>query len=510
MLRCRLPAILLLPFLLLGYIGVCGWFTAAEHITGQVFDDAGPVEAARVFVQGSRRVAHTNGAGVFRLLRDSAAGNRPVLAAKADHIIAAGRWQNDLRLQLRKPAEANDISCWIDPAPNPQQPNNCGNCHRTMYQEWNSSAHARSADNRRFLGLVGGVDWHGKPSSLWSVRDEHPLGLGVCASCHVPSLRDPTLEYDPRSARGVDARGVHCDYCHKVADAVADEHGLRFGRDGLLLGRSRSGRQLFFGPLDDAVRRGEEFVYAPFYKQSRYCASCHEGVIFGVHVYGTYSEWLQSPARARGQQCQSCHMAATGKLTNIAPGKGGLERDPSTLASHALPGANVGMLQQCLHVDTAVQRREDNVLVDVALTAHNVGHRVPTGFIDRQLLLIVEAFDKAGRSVPLREGPQLPSSAGEKLDGTAGKLFAKQLTGENGQTPSPFWLPHTKLSDTRLTPERPDRSAYRFGSGATAVRVRIVYRRFWQAVAVAKHWPDEDIVVMAKTVRISANGIAKK
>ena len=31
------------------------------------------------------------------------------------------------------------------------------------------------------------------------------------------------------------------------------------------------------------VDRGED-VYSPLYSQSRYCAACHEGTVFGVHV----------------------------------------------------------------------------------------------------------------------------------------------------------------------------------------------------------------------------------
>src|SRR5206468_1854550 len=78
--------------------------------------------------------------------------------------------------------------------------------------------------------------------------------------------------------------------------------------------------QLFFGPLDD-VDRGED-VASAFQRDSRFCAACHEGTVFGVPVYTTYSEWTESPAGRRGQSCQGCHLAPTGTLTNLAPGLG--------------------------------------------------------------------------------------------------------------------------------------------------------------------------------------------
>src|SRR5207244_7472645 len=93
--------------------------------------------------------------------------------------------------------------------------------------------------------------------------------------------------------------------------------GVTHGRYILGLLRPAEG-QLFFGPLDD-VDRGEDAL-APIYGESRYCASCHEGVVFGVRVYSTYSEWLDSPARREGKQCQTCHMTPTGTLTHLAPG----------------------------------------------------------------------------------------------------------------------------------------------------------------------------------------------
>src|SRR5262249_50050791 len=156
--------------------------------------------------------------------------------------------------------------------------------------------------------------------------DEHPLGVAVCASCHAPAIpdRDPAL-FDLNEVNGVAALGVHCDYCHKIAGPEKGELGLTHGRYQLRLLRPKEG-QLFFAPLKD-VDRGED-AYSPFYRSSRYCAACHEGVVFGVHVYSTYSEWRQSPAAILGQQCQDCHMKPTGQMTNIAPGKGGIERNP--------------------------------------------------------------------------------------------------------------------------------------------------------------------------------------
>jgi hypothetical protein len=334
----------------------------------------------------------------------------------------------------------------------------------------------------------------------WNAPFENIWGVAVCVTCHVPTfsaLAQPELPFD-----GVHKSGIHCDLCHKVSDVPTGKFGTRFGRDALELLRPAEGDRLTFGPLDDAVRKGESFAYRPVYKESRYCASCHEGVVFGVHAYGTYSEWLESPAKAQGKQCQTCHMAPTGMMTNIAPGKGGIERDPFTLASHHTPGGQFGMLKKAISMTMTSKPDPGGRRVEVEINAQNVGHRVPTGFPDRQLILVVTASDKDGKPVDCVEGQRLPRSAG-RLSGQAGSLFAKQLHGETGRTPIPYWLHVDKVVDTRLMPERPERREFLFPPTASRVEAKIWYRRFWQEVADQRGWTDNDVLVVEHQMKFA-------
>jgi hypothetical protein len=274
--------------------------------------------------------------------------------------------------------------------------------------------------------------------------------------------------------------------------------GLTHGRYKLALRRPSEG-QLFFGPLDD-VDRGED-AFSPFYRDSRYCAACHEGVVFGVHVYSTYSEWRDSPARRHGLHCQDCHMRPTGTLTNIAPGKGGVERDPATLGNHRFfAGGRDEMLRRCVRVSARLRRAGDSVRADVEVRADGVGHRVPTGFVDRHLLLVVEGFDAAGAPLAPRAGPVLPAAAGRDLAGRPGRLYAKLLKDFEGRSPAPFWRADPDPVDTRLFPGRAERLAFDFPPALRRLRVRLIYRRFWQEVARAKGWPDEDVVLVEQLV----------
>ena len=183
-------------------------------------------------------------------------------------------------------------------------------------------------------------------------------------------------------------------------------------------------------------------------------------------------------------------MAPTGTMTNIAPGKGGIERDPRTLASHHTPGAQIDMLRKAVSLKMDVKNAALGRRVEIEITAANVGHRVPTGFPDRQLLLVVTAKQGA-----LLEGSRLPKSAGNWA-GLPGSLFAKQLHNEHGRSPIPFWLHVDKVEDTRLFPERPERRTFLFAPETSGVTAQLWYRRFWHEVAVMRGWKDNDLLIV--------------
>jgi hypothetical protein len=469
-------SVLVLIFALLGI----GWLWP-EPPAVVVTNGSGPVAGARVRVQGQGCLSWTDDRGRCSLPPSPRRSGR-ITAWKEGYGIASIPANGNLRhLQLMPlPAVDNDDYQWLDPTPNLGKPNNCGNCHAEIHREWSLSGHAKAATNLRVRNVFA------------AVALDRPDDAGVCAKCHAPTLRDPALDYDLRNVTGVDVHGVHCDYCHKVVAAPSDKLGTRFGSDGLQLLRPPHGQQLFFGPLDDAVRAGERFGYSPVYKDSRYCASCHEGVIYGVHVYGTYSEWLESPARKQGKECQTCHMSPTGKMANIAPGKGGIERDPWTLASHTMPGGTQEMLRRCLSVKVLMS----GARVDVEVQADNVGHRVPTGFPDHHLLLVVDMKDAAGRWMRPVQGPLLPEGAGAYAS-RPGKLYAKQFQDPRTGKLRPFWQAHDDPLDTRLFPGRADRLEFSCAQPVAAVRARLLYRPDWgNPLYAGPHQNDNEMVIV--------------
>jgi hypothetical protein len=193
-------------------------------------------------------------------------------------------------------------------------------------------------------------------------------------------------------------------------------------------------------------------------------------------------------------------MKPTGRMKNVAPGHGGIDRDPRTLGNHRFwDGSQVEMLRRCLGLDVRLERQAGGVAVRLHLVADGVGHRVPTGFIDRQLLVVVEGLDRSGQRVAQSTGPTLPAIAGPELAGLPGRLHARLLKDVAGHGPVPFWRAAGEAEDTRLVPGRAEEQVHVFASELASVRVRVLHRRFWAETARVKRWPDRDLVVIDRS-----------
>jgi hypothetical protein len=97
----------------------------------------------------------------------------------------------------------------------------------------------------------------------------------------------------------------------------------------------------------------------------------------------------------------------------------------------------------------------------------------------------------------------LPPAAGKVLAGRPGRLYAKLLKDFDGHSPAPFWKADPEPIDTRLTPGVVDVSRYVFPVEMAQLRVRLIYRRFWEEVARLKSWPDRDLVVFEQTFPVN-------
>ncbi|MCX7668688.1 MAG: hypothetical protein N2439_01260, partial [Anaerolineae bacterium] len=441
----------------------------------------------------------------------------------------------------------------------------CGLCHRE-YAEWLKDAHSQSAKNPRFISIYTGDDVHGRPNQpvRWGeggkalppdpgkpyygpgFKLDNPGRAGNCATCHTPVASkvpnrqncgwsgchtDLTIErsrgvIDPATSplvsTGAGAEGITCDFCHKIGDVILDPHTRLPPPDmpGILsyrLYRPQEGQQIFFGTVLDVTRR---VSYLPLQAKSEYCAPCHYGVFGGVVgvgtvtggtvIYNSYGEWLESPYSdpVHGKTCQDCHMPPSDARYFVFPERGGIARDYVTLHNHTMPGASDETLLQNSVTMTATARHAENRLqVEVSITNDKTGHHIPTDVPIRSMMLIVEAVDAGGKPLPLVQGPVNPTWAGDDA-GKPGKTFAKVLRDEwTGETPTAaYWRPITVVEDSRLPALATDTTRYVFdlpAGQAARVRVRLIFRRAFQALAQQKGWTDPDILMEEATIVVA-------
>ena len=531
---------------------------AEDTISGIVVDaDGKPVPGATVRVQATTNAAQTDARGEF-ILGNAVPGIPVIVSAwKQDYYCAKAESvtppASGVSLTLRL-VQTNDNSAyqWIPPTGK----NSCYSCKPGVTQVWlDNDAHGKSAGNIRFLTMYNGTDVNGNqsPRTRYGYNRDYgniplrpdptqpyygpgykldfPNTAGNCAACHIPgaAIEDP-YGIDPNTAAGVNTFGVHCDFCHKVADVKLNpETNLPYlNMPGVLsmdirrpFPEDKDRYKLFFGTFDDDNVPMED-TYLPLIKKSQWCASCHYGVFWDTVVYNSFGEWLESPYSnpATGKTCQQCHMPAPTmlngeSLTNVAPGLGGVERDPLTIPAHTFPGAaNVELLQNSVTMEVNAQQEDEKLMVEVSITNDKTGHNIPTDSPLRQLILLVNAVDENGHPLTLLEGERIPVWGGvgdPKLGyyaGLPGKGYAKilrELWTEIEPTGA-YWNPTRIVSDNRIAAFASDTSNYAFAvptDGEANVKVTLIFRRAFKELMDQKGWDVPDIVMEKELLTVN-------
>jgi hypothetical protein len=523
--------------------------SSSDAISGIVLDPQGlPLSGATVRIQATENQTLTDNEGRF-VLRGLKVGQALIVSAwkagyycaNAERVTPPGNITLNMRL-----VQTNDNPNyqWIPPT----GPNSCYSCKPSVTRVWlDNDAHGTSAANLRFLTMYNGTDINGNQSPMTQYgysRDygrvsllpdltkpyygpgyklDFPDAAGNCAACHVPGAAvDAPYDTNPNTVSGVNKFGVHCDYCHKVADVKLDPaSGLPYpNMPGVLsqdirrpFPEDRDRYSVFFGTFDDDNVPMED-TYLPLIKESAWCAPCHFGKFWDTTIYNSYGEWLASPYSSpqSGKTCQQCHVPAPTILngepiTNVAPEKGGIARDPLTIHAHTFPGAsNAELLQNAVTMTASAQREGAQLVVEVRVVNDKTGHDVPTDSPLRQMILLVQASDPAGKSLRQTGGESVPrwGGVGDPAEGyyagLPGKVFAKilmELWTEATPTGA-YWNPTRIASDNRIAAFESDASTYTFAfpaGGSADIKVTLLFRRAFKELMDRKGWDVPDIVM---------------
>ena len=488
-------------------------------IRGVVVDGNGSVAGATVRIQATTNVTTTALDGTFALggLAEGitvtvSAWKDKYYCAKLEGVVPPA---DGLTLTLRLyQTNDNPAYVWILPTGT----NSCASCKPVVTDIWvNNDLHAKSGTNPRFFSLYNGTNVSGTSVISPGYKLDFPGTAGNCANCHAPGAAvDAHFTTDMNALTGVNRDfGVHCDFCHKVARVYLNPAtSLPYANmPGVLSMDVRrpfpeSERyQIFFGTFDDDNVPLED-TNLPLIRKSQYCAACHQFSFWGTPIYQSFKEWLESPYPQMGVECQTCHMPPDGVTTNVAPGAGGVERDPQTIHAHLMGGAsNAALLQNTVAMSLTAKQALDTVQLTVTITNVNAGHHVPTDHPGRHMILTVAVTDGQGQALSQKGGSTVPEWGGAQA-GLPGKAFAKVLRdAQTGQSPVvSYWKQTFIVSDNRIPAMGSDTAVYTFAApaagGPVTITAELRFRRAFQLLMDSRGWVAPDVVMQEAQVSL--------
>jgi len=273
----------------------------------------------------------------------------------------------------------------------------CGGCHVAIYEEFMSSAHARS--------------WSSPPF----VEATSDYRFEQCLGCHAPASvfgeGPPTLRETHRE------EGVTCVSCHFDGD--------------VMLGPARPSALMDPHPVRRTSRT---------YLSSDLCGSCH---------VGTMQEWRAAPGESK-PTCQACHMPpvtrtltqGTGLMSNMLVSF----EEPYEGRKHLFHIGTEEVFSEGLAGELVDSSRGPDGVRCELLLINRVPHLVPTGDFGVRLLdLGFEALDQQG-VVLSRSDQQLRRALGQSLQPDERRALSVRL-------PSAAWALRLVVSSVAANSE---------------------------------------------------------
>ncbi|WP_051299931.1 autotransporter outer membrane beta-barrel domain-containing protein [Methylobacter luteus] len=334
---------------------------------------------------------------------------------------------------------------------------NCLMCHNNLTDaqgkdvsietDWSSTMMANSARDPLWRAKVRS-ELNRNPQLADVISDK-------CTRCHAPMANfeakksgEPMQILDggfldaSHSRHDSALNGVSCTLCHQIQDAP------NLGTLSGFTGKYEIGsNKLIYGPYDNltpnpmVMNTGYTPTYSAHVKESKLCASCHNLKTPYVDSFGNvlsttpesefpeqmpYSEWEHSSyATSNPQSCQQCHMSrANGVAISNRPM---WLQTRDNFAVHDLVGANrlmlnifkdnktqlgvlsnnfpetiaktEAMLQSAAAVTPASQSLINDTLDFTLRVNSNTGHKLPSAYPSRRVILHVTVKDNLGNVV---------------------------------------------------------------------------------------------------------------
>lgn len=310
----------------------------------------------------------------------------------------------------------------------------CGVCHQSIYQQWQSSMHSHALTSPAVI-VQTNADLAG-PFAKASGPDPQKF----CVNCHGPTesaLVTSAAMPPPASTHWRD--GITCTSCHQFDGTPEKGSGGFEGPyqgNGFQQGFVQANNEIL-GELDAPVGNsahssnstGQDFAPNP----NQLCANCHEvwidydhdGIVekgLDLALQTTWDEYKEYKTLGGAQSCISCHMPVVAGLTRVAdganiPAQQYTQAPPRQVHDHSFPGvdfalddttqgtstlaARTAMLQSAatFFIDRrSIFNSNDGIGFSVFLANSGTGHNLPSGFaFARQMWIEITATDDAGQ-----------------------------------------------------------------------------------------------------------------
>jgi len=254
----------------------------------------------------------------------------------------------------------------------------CGTCHKEIYEEWKTSIHSRAYVDPFF-------------QAYWN-KDEH---IWICLNCHSPmqpqqpwviqGLEDgkvykPIKADNPHYDADYQQEGITCAVCH-VRDGVIE------------------------GPFEN-IEAPHPTRFSPRFRSTNICFTCHQVPSGPFQFYNggpcsTFPEFEAGPYYKEGKICQDCHMPSIDRpLVSGGPVRQGRQ--------HLWRGGHFPeMIKRAasvqLKADRTVLQSGQDVTFTLTLTNSGAGHKIPTGDPDRYFTVTFEVVDASGTVLKRQE-----------------------------------------------------------------------------------------------------------
>lgn len=320
-----------------------------------------------------------------------------------------------------------------------------------MYDEWNTSAHARADDSSAFAAMR-------KQASDPS-----------CERCHAPLV----LLNEPPAFAAREA--VSCEICHRIEGVTVAQP---MSHMALLLAHETK-----LGPrCDPSKPYFHRASCSPLFKKPELCAACHQlfqppvggGALLPVHT--EYSDFQKTQYASKGKSCQSCHMP--GARAELAIG----ERERDDVPNHSFLGESGKLRGSALSAMASVSWKAARTEVALTVTNARAGHAIPAGSPGRELLIRVSAHDQNGQELERQE-----------------RAFGRRLLDADGRA-APFYLASRVGSDTRLLPRETRREVLTFTrEGVRELRLTLAFRALEPELSQRLGLPEAELSLIAES-----------